>query len=231
MAKTSATKRQITYSVHPAVGFLEAIVTNLPDKTGRSLDQWLALIKKEGPTAEAEQVKWLKTRHSLGGTTAGLIAERAQGKGEENSDGALYVRAAAGYVEAMYDGPKADLRPLHDALIELVRSLGEDVKICPCTTIVPFYREHVFAQIKPTTRTRIDFGLALKGVMKKVPKRLIDTGGLQKGDRITHRIPITTPAEIDAEVREWAEIAYDLDGAAPSTRAPSSRASAKLKKK
>jgi hypothetical protein len=231
MAKASATKRRIAYSVHPAVEYLQAIVANLPEKTGRSLDEWIALTKKAGPKEEAEQVKWLKAKHGLGGTTAGLIAERAQGKGEENSDGALYVRAATGYVEAMYAGPKADLRPLHDALIEMVRALGDDVKICPCTTIVPFYREHVFAQIKPTTRTRIDFGLALKGVTKKVPKRLIDTGGLQKGDRITHRIPITTPAEIDAEVREWAKIAYDLDGAAPSTRAPSSRASAKLKKK
>jgi hypothetical protein len=176
-------------------------------------------------------VKWLKAKHGLGGTTAGLIAERAQGKGEENSDGALYVRAAAGHVEAMYDGPKAELRPLHDALIELVCALGDDVKICPCTTIVPFYREHVFAQIKPTTRTRIDFGLALKGVTKKIPKRLIDTGGLQKGDRITHRFPIATPADIDAEVREWAKVAYELDDVAPATRPPSSQASAKSKKK
>ncbi len=229
MAKASATKRQMTYSVHPAVEYLQAIVANLPDKTGRSLDQWLSLMKKEGPKEEAEQVKWLKAKYGLGGTTAGLIAERAQGKGEENSDGDRYVRAAAGYVEAMYDGPKADLRPLHDALIELVCALGDDVKICPCTTIVPFYREHVFAQIKPTTRTRIDFGLALKGVTKKVPKRLIDTGGLQKGDRITHRISITVPAEIDAELREWAKIAYDLDGAAPATSAPASRTPVKSK--
>jgi Domain of unknown function (DUF5655)/Domain of unknown function (DUF4287) len=212
MAKTSATKRRVTYSVHPAVEHLQAIVANLPDKTGRSLDEWIALIKKEGPAAEADQVKWLKAKHRLGGMTAGLIAERAQGKGEENSDGDCYVRAAAGYVEAMYAGLKAELRPLHDALIELVRALGDDVKICPCTTIVPFYRNHVFAQIKPTARTRIDFGLALKGVKQKIPKRLIDTGGLQKGDRITHRIPITAPADIDAEVKEWANVAYDLDG-------------------
>ncbi len=211
MAKTSAKTRRVTYSVHPAVDYLQAIVANLPEKTGRSLDEWIKLIDKEGPADEPGQVNWLKTKHKLGGTTAGLIAERAQGKGEENSDGAAYVRAAAGYVEAMYAGPKADLRPLHDALIELVCSLADDVKICPCTTIVPFYRHHVFAQIKPTTRTRIDFGLALKGVNKKIPKRLIDTGGLKKGDRITHRIPITTADEIDAEVKEWAKVAYELD--------------------
>lgn len=51
----------------------------------------------------------------------------------------------------MYAGKKSQLRPLHDALIELALSLGDDVKISPCETIVPLHRKHVFAQIKPTT--------------------------------------------------------------------------------
>ena len=74
---------------------------------------------------------------------------------------------------------------------------------------MPLYRNHVFAQIKPTTQTRIDFGLALGNT--KGPKRLIDTGGFAKKDRITHRIPISTVAEIDAEVERWLKVAYDLD--------------------
>ncbi len=84
-----------------------------------------------------------------------------------------------------------------------------DVKVCPCQTIVPLYRKHVFAQVKPTTRTRIDLGLALKDT--KVPKRLIDTGGFAKKDRITHRIEITSLKDIDAEVKKWLKIAYDMD--------------------
>ncbi|MBK6425355.1 MAG: hypothetical protein IPF82_03880 [Blastocatellia bacterium] len=52
--------------------------------------------------------------------------------------------------------------PLYEELLALGLSMGDDVKACPCKTIVPFYRKHVFAQIKPTTITRIDFGLALK---------------------------------------------------------------------
>ena len=67
----------------------------------------------------------------------------------------------------------------------------------------------VFAQIKPTTRTRIDLGLALKGT--KVSKRLIDTGGLAKKDRITHRIEITSLKDIDAEVKKWLRIAHEMD--------------------
>ncbi len=109
----------------------------------------------------------------------------------------------------MYSGAKEALRPLFSDLMALGRSLGKDVKVCPCQTMVPLYRKHVFAQIKPTTRTRIDLGLALKDT--KVPKRLIDTGGFEKKDRITHRIEITSPNDIDAEVKKWIKIAYEMD--------------------
>jgi hypothetical protein len=40
---------------------------------------------------------------------------------------------------------------------------------------------------------------------------LIDTGGLAKKDRITHRIEITEVGQIDDEVRKWIKTAYELD--------------------
>ena len=71
-------------------------------------------------------------------------------------------QAAEGYVEQMFSGGKAALRPIYDALLKLgLESRARTSKACPCQTIVPLYRNHVFAQIKPTTRTRIDFGFAL----------------------------------------------------------------------
>jgi hypothetical protein len=109
----------------------------------------------------------------------------------------------------MYSGAKASLRLIYDELLALGRSLGEDVKVCPCQTMVPLYRKHVFAQIKPTTRTRIDLGLALRDT--RTPSRLIDTGGFAKKDRITHRIEITSLKDIDAEVKKWLKTAYAMD--------------------
>jgi hypothetical protein len=41
--------------------------------------------------------------------------------------------------------------------------------------------------------------------------RLIDTGGFAKKDRITHRIPLESPADIDDEVKRWLKVAYDRD--------------------
>lgn len=83
------------------------------------------------------------------------------------------------------------------------------MKACPCKTIIPLYRHHVFAQIKPTTRNRIDLGLSLGNWT--TPPRLISTGGYEKKDRITHHIPLTQINEIDEEVKHWLTVAYQLD--------------------
>jgi hypothetical protein len=197
------------YGVHPGVLMTQKWVETLKEKTGRSLDEWLKLVKKSGPATEKERREWLKTEHGLGTNTAWWLAERAGGKGTESSDPDAYLRAAEEYVEKMYSGGKSGLRPIYDGLLKLGLGIGKDVKACPCQTIVPLYRNHVFAQIKPTTQTRVDMGFALGAC--KAEGRLIDTGGYAKKDRITHRIPITSVDEIDAEVKKWMRVAYDAD--------------------
>jgi hypothetical protein len=197
------------YSVHPGVLMTQKWIGELKQKTGRTLDEWLAHIKKAGPKDEKARRDWLKQEYGLGTNTASWLAQRAEGKGEELSDPDLYLRSAERDVEKMFSGAKAGLRSLYDALLKLGLKTGKEAKACPCQTIVPLYRNHVFAQIKPTTQTRIDLGFAL-GDMK--PKgRLIDTGGFAKKDRITHRIPITSMGDIDDEVKHWLKVAYDRD--------------------
>jgi hypothetical protein len=197
------------YSVHPGVAMVQDWIADLPSKTGRSLEDWIALVKESGPATEKERREWLKQEHHLGTNAAWWISERAEGKGMEDGDPDAYLKAAELYVETMFAGPKASLRPIYDHLLKLALKLGRDVKICPCKTIVPLYRQHVFAQIKPTTRTRLDLGFALGD--RKCTGRLIDTGGFAKKDRITHRIPIMSQAEIDEEVKHCLKAAYDLD--------------------
>jgi len=211
MPKASAAKSESQYGVHPGVAMVQKWVAELKEKTGRSLEEWIALAKKEGPKEEKSRRDWLKTKHKLGTNSAWWIAERAEGKGGEEDTPEAYLEAAVRYVEEQYAGPKEKLRPIYDELLKLGKSLGGDVKACPCKTIVPLYREHVFAQIKPTTNSRIDLGLALTQYKGKLPKRIIDTGGLAKKDRITHRIEITTAEQINGEVKKWLKTAYDLN--------------------
>jgi uncharacterized protein DUF5655/uncharacterized protein DUF4287 len=204
----AASKKSI-YSVHPAVLMTQKWITELKQKTGRSLEEWLAYIKKSSPKDATERRAWLKEKHGLGTNTASWLSARAEGRGEESGDPDLYLAKAEVDVEKMFSGGKAKLRPLYDALLKLGLKTGKEAKACPCTTMVSLYHNHVFAQIKPTTQTRIDMGFAL-GDMKPTG-RLIDTGGFAKKDRITHRIPITSKDDIDDEVKHWLKIAYDRD--------------------
>jgi hypothetical protein len=204
MAKTKS-----LYSVHPGVVMTQKWVADLPSKTGRSLQEWLALTKNSGPADEAGRRDWLKSDHRPGTNSAWWIAERSVGKGLEADDPDLYLAAAEKYVEGMFSGKKAALRPLYERLLRMALDLADDVKACPCQTIVPLYRKHVFAQIKPTTNTRIDMGYALGG--RTAEGRLIETGGFAKKDRITHRIPISSAADIDDEVQRWLRQAYEED--------------------
>jgi hypothetical protein len=184
-------------------------LADLKGKTGRSIEEWTALVGKSAPKDAAARREWLKEKHGLGTNHARFIVERTEGKGAELDSPEAYLSAAARFVDEMFAGGKTGLRPLYDELLRLGLGLGADVKACPCQTIVPLYRNHVFAQIKPATRTRIDLGFALGA--RKAEGRLIDTGGYAKKDRITHRISIESAADIDDEVRRWLEIAYKED--------------------
>lgn len=205
----ASSKQKSIYSVHPGILMTQKWIAELKQKTGRSLEEWLKHIEKAGPQDEKGRREWLKKEYGLGTNTCWWLAERAEGKGEEAGDPDLYLRAAEKYVDDMFSGGKAGLRPIYDALLKLGLKIGKDAKACPCQTIVPLYRNHVFAQIKPTTQTRIDMGFAL-GDMKP-QGRLIDTGGFAKKDRITHRIPITSLKDIGDEVKRWMKVAYDKD--------------------
>jgi Domain of unknown function (DUF5655)/Domain of unknown function (DUF4287) len=203
-------KRKALYSVHPGVAMVQKWIAELKEKTGRSLDEWLKHIEREGPTTEAARRVWLKANHGLGTNSAWWLAERSVGRADSWDDTPEgYLKQADHYVKEMFAGKKTSLKPIYDALLELGLGIGKDAKACPCQTMVSLYRHHVFAQIKPTTNTRIDMGFALKDA--KAKGRLIDTGGFAKKDRITHRIPITSINEIGAEVKRWLRIAYDLD--------------------
>jgi len=195
------------YSVHPNLAMMQKWIQDLPSKTGRSLKDWIEFTKESGPPTEKERREWLKKEHNLGTNSAMCIAERAEGKGTEEDSPEAYLKAAEEWVEAMFKGPKRALRPLYDELLGIALALGG--KASPGKTAVALYRNHVFANLRVSTNTRIDLGLALKNM--KTPKRLIDTGGYEKKDRITRRIEVKSRADIDDDLMKWLKKAWEMD--------------------
>ena len=201
--------RKPAYDVHPGLALVQSMFEKLQAETGRSFDEWVALTKKSGPREERARREWLKAMHGLGTNRAALIAELASGGGQEKIDSRAYVKTAKRWVDEMFSGPREGLRPIFEEVLTRARSLGKDVRICPGKSIVPIYRNHVIAQLKPSTRTRLDLGLALGS--RKPTKRLLDTGGHAKKDRITHRVGLESVTDVDDEVMRWLKEAYDRD--------------------
>lgn len=208
MPKSQAYKKW-KYDLHPSVRMVQSVIAGMKEKTGRSLEEWVRLVEKDGPGGEKERAAWLKREHNLGTNYASWIAARSVGKSEASEGAGEYLKHAQDYVDKMYSGPKEHLRTIYDEILMFAKTMGSDVGVSPCQTMVPIYRNHVIAQIKPATRTRIDLGLALRD--SKTPKRLINTGGFEKKDRITHRIEIGGLEDFDDEARRWMKVAYGMD--------------------
>lgn len=204
------------YSVHPSVAHVQAILRNLERNSGRDLEAWITALGDADPGDEKARRAWLKDQ-GLGGAQALFVAERSLGGSAHAFDDTPegYLRMAPQYVDRQYAGKKSALRPLYQALLEGALALGPEVKACPCQTVVPLFRQHVFAQIKPATLTRIDLGLALGNPagVHDPSGRLLDTGGFKKRDRLTHRIEVRTPADLDDVLGRWLRTAFEGDSA------------------
>lgn len=211
-------KSKSLYSVHPGVAMVQKWIQELPEKTGRTLDQWMKHILKDGPGNEKSARDWLKEKYAMGTNTAWWLAERAHGKnkGFAEEDPKQYLQMAEKMVVDQYAAKKAALKPLYDKLLDICLTFAKDLKACPCQTMVPIYRNHVIAQIKPTINTRIDFGLALKDM--PLSGKLKDTGGFEKKDRISRKIEVTSLKDIDAELLGWFKKAYEMDAEKKPTK-------------
>jgi len=178
---------------------LQTMIDNMPEKTGKSLTEWCQVVSAAGLEKHGEVMKLLKGQH---GVTHGYA----------NTISILYRQQAAGgpppeedLVDAQYAGPKAGLRPLYELVTAAVSQFGSDVEIAPKKTYVSLRRSKQFAIVKPATRSRVDLGLNLKGVNA--------TGRLEGGNifsgMCTHRVQLTSPGDVDAEVVDWLKQAYD----------------------
>lgn len=181
-----------------------AVKANMPEKTGKTFEQWVRIAKAKGHSKARECYAWLKQEHGLPHLSAQIVADTATGGNRY----AGYDDPAA-LVDAMYAGDKAGLRPIYDELIKIAQKLGKDVGITACKTYVTLRRQRQFAIIKPTTKTRVDLGITLADVK---PQGRLESANSVGSDRITHVIKLDSIQSIDAEVKRWLKEAYASGG-------------------
>lgn len=176
-----------------------AMIANMKEKTGKTLEQWLTIAKKTGATKHGELVKALKAGHGMSHGYANLVAHKSL-----KSDAGSKVESGEDLVAAQYSGAKAELKPIYDATIKAVRALGNDVAIAPKKSYVSLRRNKQFALVQPSTRTRVDLGINLKG--EPAGGRLEASGSFNA--MVSHRVRLEKPADVDKQVKVWLKKAY-----------------------
>lgn len=178
---------------------LAKMIDNLEEKTGRSLEQWLELTAASRLEKHGEIVGWLKSQHGVTHGYANVIAMKTL---ESRGGGPA---GEADLLAAQYAGAKSALKPIYDALAAAVTRLGPDVQLAPKKANVSVRRHRQFALLQPSTATRMDVGIQLKGV--KPEGRLEASGSFSA--MVTHRVRVGSVAEVDAELIGWLKQAYD----------------------
>lgn len=174
-----------------------AMIANMKEKTGKTLEQWIAIATKSKLAKHGEIVKHLKTDHGMTHGFANLVAHKTL-KSDAGSAG-----SEADLVAAQYAGDKSALKPIYDALIKAAKSCGE-VEIAPKKAYVSLRRSKQFAIIQPSTKTRVDLGLNMKGEAAK--GRLEKSGSFNA--MVSHRVRLEKATDVDKDVKAWIKKAW-----------------------
>lgn len=174
---------------------LQTMVNNMPEKTGKSLEEWKKILKTKSFSKHSQGVNFLKKEHGVTHGFANTIVTLSKDKNlsEEN------------LVENQYKG-KGSLFPIYEKLISEVKDFGEDITITPKKISVSIIRKRQFVLIKPATKTRIDLGLKLPN--KPTTDRLDNSGPF--GTMCTHRVKIKSVDDVDTELINWMKEAYEM---------------------
>ena len=180
------------------------MIANLKEKTGKTMAQWLKVCKASKLEKHGQIVKHLKSEHGMTHGFANLVvseflsgAATAAVKATPKTDNAL--------VDTQYSKGKEDLRPIYDALVKMVEKFGKDIEISPKKAYVSLRRNKQFAIVQPSTKTRVDVGINLKG--EPTTDRLEASGSFNS--MVSHRVRISDKKEVNAELKKWLKKAYD----------------------
>ncbi len=173
-----------------------AMVANFKEKTGKTLAQWLRIAKAAKLEKHGQIVKMLKGEHGMTHGFANMVAHKTleEARGDSADDP----------IATQYSGKKEALRPIYDALMAAVSKFGSDVEVAPKKAYVSLRRSKQFAIVQPSTATRLDVGLNLKG---DAPTDRLEASGSFNA-MVSHRVRLESKKDVDAQLKKWLKEAY-----------------------
>lgn len=181
---------------------------NIEARTGKSIADLHAAVAASGAARHGEKRSWLMEHYKLGFGDANVVVHFIGKPLPDMQGGTLPAAAAPGGdpLEAIYTGAKAGLRPLHEAVMAVVRGFGP-FEEAPKKTYVSLRRKKQFAQVGPATKDSVEIGLNSRDLAPHARLKVLPPGGMCQA---TTRI--TSEAEIDALLKGWLKQAYDAAG-------------------
>jgi hypothetical protein len=179
---------------------MSAVTASLTTRTGRSLDEWIVLVQASGidPLDQNAVRRWLRAEHGVPQNSQWAIADAA-------ARAAGWVRPSVEeYVDSQYQGAKAGLRPIYDAIASAVTSFGDDVTVEGRSGYTPFVRGRQFAAVAAAARDRVDLGLRFTD-----PPAVARLKPATGPGQATHKIALRNVADVDDEVLYLLRAAYD----------------------
>lgn len=168
----------------------------LQERTGLDVAEWNRRIQAQPLQEEKGLRAWLNEQGVTGYAQNLLVMERF---GYPD-----FMQASANeLIEGQY-ADRPQLRPVFEAILSAVAGLGEVTIQARKTYVSLMTARRTFARVQATTKQRIDLGLRLEGQ---------EPGGRLRPSKIHASTPLqislTGPEEVDAEVLDWLQKAYD----------------------
>jgi len=182
---------------------LQTMISNMPEKTGNSLEEWRSLLSKTDLQKHGEIMKLLKGEHGVTHGFANTIAQlylkpellSAKKDSKEDADAKL-LQGKEGLSE-IFAKAKA-----------LFERINGEVEFSYKNTYISMRTpKKQFALLQPSTKTRVDIGINLK---EFEPEGIVESAGSWNA-MVSHRVKLTDPAQVDATLGQWLQKAYDAN--------------------
>lgn len=180
-------------------------IANIEKKTGKTLVQLTAAVKRCGKQKHGEIRSWLMETYGIGhgdANTLTHVALKSDGERAANASGA----SPEDVLQTIYSGKKEHLRPIHDKLMTAISKFG-DFEIAPKKGYVSLRRKKQFAMLGPKTNERFELGLNLKDEIKDARVKAAPPGGMCQ-----YVVPLTSANDVDASLLAYVKRAYDAAG-------------------
>ena len=174
---------------------------NIARKTGKSVDEWITILQQQKLQKHGEMVKYLKENHDFTHGYANMVAIKVTGTDARMAENPVDL------INKQYKG-KEHFKPLYDKLMAKIKSFGPDVEVAPKNAYVSLRRKKQFAILQPSSKTRFEIGINLKGEAGDELLKPITAANAM----CSHKIELASENDISPEVLSWIKKAYEKAG-------------------